>query len=403
MCPCHRRSHSARLRPRDAERRPGKSREPAHVEVRPPVPPVLARADRSGRLLLGAGARRGRSGLRVHRRPRQDRSRRRRRGGVRHRGIQVAGRELLPVRAGCRGDDGPRRNPGGSRARRRLLATGPRRRRRHLRLVERARARQGPERPDRGDDQGDQARLSDLPVLHQLVLAVGRPRDVALALPGCRAGRAQVPAQARQAAEEPGRHEPVPATRRGGPADDAPAGRRRGGLRAPPLLPRLAAPAGARSRPARDSDLEPAADIAADRMTLARSSDAEGGTLDEAAVKHRMTLARSSGEQGGTLAGAAGEHQMTLARAAGERRPPTAMSTPGAAAGGGRPILPASRNARWFLGVWLVALGILLLNARGLIFFDTKLGVNIDPAGFYARLWHLWNPQAWLGTLQDQY
>src|SRR5579859_4033597 len=359
MCPCHRRSHSARLRPRDAERRPGKSREPAHVEVRPPVPPVLARADRSGRLLLGAGARRGRSGLRVHRRPRQDRSRRRRRGGVRHRGIQVAGRELLPVRAGCRGDDGPRRNPAGSRARRRLLATGPRRRRGHLRLVERARARQGPERPDRGDDQGDQARRADLPVLHQLVLAVGRPRDVALALPGCRAGRAQVPAQARQAAEEPGRHEPVPAARRGGPADDAPAGRRRGGLRAPPLLPWLAAPPGTRSRPARDRDLEPAAHFAANRMTLAR--------------------------------------------AAGERRPPTAMSTPRAAAGGGRPILPASRNARWFLGVWLVALGILLLNARGLIFFDTKLGVNIDPAGFYARLWHLWNPHAWLGTLQDQY
>ena len=35
--------------------------------------------------------------------------------------------------------------------------------------------------------------------------------------------------------------------------------------------------------------------------------------------------------------------------------------------------------------------------------FDTKLGVNIDPVGFYERLWHLWNPLEWLGSLQDQY
>jgi len=35
--------------------------------------------------------------------------------------------------------------------------------------------------------------------------------------------------------------------------------------------------------------------------------------------------------------------------------------------------------------------------------FDTKLGVDIDPAGFYARLWHLWNPLEYQGSLQDQY
>ena len=35
--------------------------------------------------------------------------------------------------------------------------------------------------------------------------------------------------------------------------------------------------------------------------------------------------------------------------------------------------------------------------------FDTKLGVNIDPVGFYERLWHLWNPLEYLGSLQDQY
>ena len=35
--------------------------------------------------------------------------------------------------------------------------------------------------------------------------------------------------------------------------------------------------------------------------------------------------------------------------------------------------------------------------------FDTKLGVDIDPVGFYQRLWHLWNPLEWQGSLQDQY
>lgn len=53
--------------------------------------------------------------------------------------------------------------------------------------------------------------------------------------------------------------------------------------------------------------------------------------------------------------------------------------------------------------VWLVALAVLLANHPGQIFFDTKLGVDIDPLGFYVRLWHLWNPLEWFGTLQDQY
>jgi arabinofuranan 3-O-arabinosyltransferase len=35
--------------------------------------------------------------------------------------------------------------------------------------------------------------------------------------------------------------------------------------------------------------------------------------------------------------------------------------------------------------------------------FDSKLGVDIDAAGFYSRLWPLWNPLEWFGTLQDQY
>ncbi len=53
--------------------------------------------------------------------------------------------------------------------------------------------------------------------------------------------------------------------------------------------------------------------------------------------------------------------------------------------------------------VWLVTLVILLANQPGRIFFDTKLGVDIDPVTFFARLWQLWNPNEWFGTLQDQY
>ena len=34
--------------------------------------------------------------------------------------------------------------------------------------------------------------------------------------------------------------------------------------------------------------------------------------------------------------------------------------------------------------------------------FDTKLSVDMDPAAFYARLWQLWNPLKWFGTLQNQ-
>ena len=62
-----------------------------------------------------------------------------------------------------------------------------------------------------------------------------------------------------------------------------------------------------------------------------------------------------------------------------------------------------ARTWRLTAAVFLVALVVMILNARGQIFFDTKLGVDLDPAGFYARLWHLWIPDEWFGTLQDQY
>ena len=58
---------------------------------------------------------------------------------------------------------------------------------------------------------------------------------------------------------------------------------------------------------------------------------------------------------------------------------------------------------RWAALAWAAVLAALLVQDPGRMIFDTKLGVNIDPAGFYERLWHLWNPLEYLGSLQDQY
>ena len=46
---------------------------------------------------------------------------------------------------------------------------------------------------------------------------------------------------------------------------------------------------------------------------------------------------------------------------------------------------PSAASARWFLLAWLLAFIILAANAPGRMIFNTKLGVDIDPAGFYAR------------------
>jgi arabinofuranan 3-O-arabinosyltransferase len=58
---------------------------------------------------------------------------------------------------------------------------------------------------------------------------------------------------------------------------------------------------------------------------------------------------------------------------------------------------------RWAVLAWVVVLALLLAQDPGRMTFDTKLGVDIDPVGFYARLWDLWNPLEYLGGLQDQY
>jgi arabinofuranan 3-O-arabinosyltransferase len=65
-----------------------------------------------------------------------------------------------------------------------------------------------------------------------------------------------------------------------------------------------------------------------------------------------------------------------------------------------RAVLP---DRWWFLIVFLVALAVFCATDSGRIFFDTKLGVDIDAREFLARLWSLWNPLEWLGSLQNQY
>ena len=69
-------------------------------------------------------------------------------------------------------------------------------------------------------------------------------------------------------------------------------------------------------------------------------------------------------------------------------------------AGGHRTLL---RDRWWFLIVFLVALSIFGATDVGRVIFDTKLGVDLDAGEFLARLWSLWDPLAWFGSLQDQY
>ncbi len=85
---------------------------------------------------------------------------------------------------------------------------------------------------------------------------------------------------------------------------------------------------------------------------------------------------------------------------------------PAAADGGSRPPQRLRRGWgdaaeragwRWVVLVWVLALAALLVADPGRMTFDTKLGVDIDPVGFYRLLWHLWNPLEWFGALQDQY
>ncbi|MEC3980075.1 alpha-(1-_3)-arabinofuranosyltransferase domain-containing protein [Amycolatopsis sp. H20-H5] len=64
---------------------------------------------------------------------------------------------------------------------------------------------------------------------------------------------------------------------------------------------------------------------------------------------------------------------------------------------------PRAASRWWLLAAWLTVFVMLAGHNVGQMTFDTKLGVNIDPVGFYARLATLWNPLEWFGGLQNQY
>ena len=53
--------------------------------------------------------------------------------------------------------------------------------------------------------------------------------------------------------------------------------------------------------------------------------------------------------------------------------------------------------------MWVLVLAALIATDPGRMTFDSKLGVDIDPVGFYRQLWYLWDPLEWFGGPQDQY
>src|SRR5260370_30705202 len=63
---------------------------------------------------------------------------------------------------------------------------------------------------------------------------------------------------------------------------------------------------------------------------------------------------------------------------------------------------PRSPVLRWSGLVWLGAFLVLLANAPGRMFFETKLSVDLNPYGFYASLWHLMDPLNTFGALNNQ-
>ena len=101
---------------------------------------------------------------------------------------------------------------------------------------------------------------------------------------------------------------------------------------------------------------------------------------------------------------------MTI-RVSGERLARQARPAAGERDGtsGRRPRWPVLRRPvlhwpvlRWAGLVWLGAFIVLLANDPGRMFFETKLSVDLDPAGFYASLWHLMDPRNTFGALNNQ-
>jgi arabinofuranan 3-O-arabinosyltransferase len=101
---------------------------------------------------------------------------------------------------------------------------------------------------------------------------------------------------------------------------------------------------------------------------------------------------------------APGQRSTVPARYQETGRPPLRIEWPRQPGQPGRPGEPVRLRDRWcFPAVFLIALLVFAGTDTGRMIFDTKLGVDIDAAGFLSRLWPLWNPLEWFGTLQDQY
>ncbi|MBV9207533.1 MAG: DUF3367 domain-containing protein [Actinobacteria bacterium] len=86
--------------------------------------------------------------------------------------------------------------------------------------------------------------------------------------------------------------------------------------------------------------------------------------------------------------------------------PAAAAVRPAEPAGGGPEVTSGRPPRIWLLRwsglVWLGAFCVLLANAPGRMVFDTKLSVNLDAGGYYAGLWHLWDPANTFGALRNQ-
>ena len=99
-----------------------------------------------------------------------------------------------------------------------------------------------------------------------------------------------------------------------------------------------------------------------------------------------------------------GRRSTALARYLDAGRPPLRIEWPRQPGPPGSPGQPVRLRDRWcFPAVFLIALLVFAGTDASRMIFDTKLGVDIDAAGFLSRLWPLWNPLEWFGTLQNQY
>ena len=57
----------------------------------------------------------------------------------------------------------------------------------------------------------------------------------------------------------------------------------------------------------------------------------------------------------------------------------------------------------WLVGAFLVALALVIPDAFGRQFVDTKLDLTVSPFRLLSHLLNLWDPNGWFGFLQDQY